>query len=138
LIFLAGFDDAGSQEACRRPRGAWRRGKARPGVKTLLEKAGQHIVQHRPFAAEKMDAAADVEEEPVCSFSRHQRRVAVAPVGKTFEQAAIRGRFRLDDLDGRIHGAGIGDTHAALQPKRFSLLVERGDALGVVVPVADE
>ena len=71
---------------------------------------------------------------PVASVERHQRRVAVAPVGKAFEQPAVGLRFGLDDLDRGMHGARVGNAHAALQLQRLSPLVERGDALGVVSP----
>jgi len=50
---------------------------------------------------------------------------------------AERCRVGLDHVDRRMHGAGIGNAHAALQLQRLSPLVEGRDALGVVVAMAD-
>ena len=102
-----------------------------------MEKARQDVVQHRPFAAEQMGAAGDVEKQAVGAVQRHQRGVAVAPVGKAFEQAAVGLRIGLDDVDRGMHGARIGNAHAALQMKRLSPLVEGRDALRVPVAMAD-
>ena len=136
LLFAAG-NDAVAVEACRRPGGARRGGEAGADVKTLLEKAGKNLVLHGALAAEEMRAAGDVEEQPVLAVNRHQRRIAVAPVGKPFEQAAVSFRVGLHHIDRRVHGARIGNAHAALQFERLSPLVEGCDALGVAVAMAD-
>ena len=108
----------------RRPGGARRGGKPGADIKALMEEARQDVVEHGAFAAEKMGAAGDVEKQAVGPVQRHQRGVAVAPVGEAFEQAAVGLRIGFDDVDRRMHGARIGDAHAALQMQRLSPLVE--------------
>ena len=124
LFLLAGGNDAVAAEARRRPGRARRRGKPGADIETLLEEARQDVVQHGALAAEQMGAAGDVEEKPVRAVERHQRRVAVAPVGEAFEQPAVGLRIGLDDVDRGMHGARVGNAHAALQLQRLSPLVE--------------
>lgn len=104
-----------------RPR-CW--GKAGANIETLMEEARQDVVQHGALAAEQMGAAGDVEKQAVRPVQRYQRGVAVAPVGKAFEQAPVCFRIGLDNVDRRMHGARIGDAHVAFQVQRLSPLVE--------------
>ena len=101
-------------------------------IEALLEKPRQQIVEQRLFAAEKMRAAGDVEKEAVRSVQRHQRRVAVAPVGQRLDQPPVGFRIGLDDLERRIHGAGIGDARSAPEAEQLRLLIQGGDAARVV------
>ena len=83
-----------------RPRPASRQGR-RARQNPDGRSAASSSSQHRLFAAEQMGAAGDVEEQPVRAVERHQRRVAVAPVGEAFEQPAVGLRIGFDDLDRR-------------------------------------
>lgn len=106
-------------------------------MKALAVKPLSHLIEHRLFAAEEVDAAGDVEKEPVLSAQRDQRRIAVAPVGKAFQKPAIGLRLRLDHLQPGMHGARVGHPHARAQPEGGGRLVEGCDALRVVLAVAD-
>ena len=85
----------------------------------------RQIVQHRLFAAEQMGAAGDVEKQAVGAVERHQRRVAVAPVGEAFEQPAVGLRIGLDDVDAgcmaRASAMPMPGFSSAPQPARREL-----------------
>ena len=138
LLLVACRQDAGAEETRRRPGSTGRRGEAGADVEALMEEAPQHIVEQPLLAAEQMDAAGHVEKQPVAAVQRHQRGVAVAPVGQAFEQPHVGLRVGLDDIDAGMHGAGVGYAHAGLQLQPLSLRVEGRYALAVPVAVADD
>jgi hypothetical protein len=90
------------------PRRARCRGKSRPHAEALVEQARQEIVEHRLFAAEEVGATGDVEEQPIRAIQRHQRRIAVAPVGQAFEQPPVGFRIGFLHFERGVHGASIG------------------------------
>src|SRR6187455_2294706 len=85
-----------------------------------------------------MGAASDIEIKTIGSIDRHQRCVAITPVGQRLEQPAVGFRLGFDDVDGRVHGACISDAHAGPELQRLSLLVESRYPLRVAVAVTDD
>ena len=98
-----------------------------------MEKAIEKIVQHGPLAAEKMGAAGNVQKEPVGAVERHQRRIAVAPVGEAIEQPPVGLGLGFDNFDRGMHGACFRNAHADPELQLPSPRVERGDAPCVVL-----
>ena len=137
-LLLSRFHDAGGEEAGCRPGRAHRRGEARTRVEPQAEETGEKFIEHGSFAAEEVRAAGRVEEKAVLAVERHQRRIAVAPVGQAFEKPPLSRRIGLHDLDPGMHGARIRDPHAALQAERLGPLVKRRDAPCVDLATADE
>ncbi len=76
------------------------------GEAGLFEPVGE-IGDQRLFAAVKMRAAADVEQQAVGRIDRHQRRVAQAPVGDFLEQDCVGLGVFLDRIERGMHGARL-------------------------------
>src|SRR5205085_677577 len=91
--------DRGKSVACGGPGSPRRRGEPGAGIEALLAQSEGEVVEHRLLAAEQMGAARYVEEQAFGAVDGDQRRIAVAPVGQRFEQAAVSLGFRLDDVD---------------------------------------
>ncbi len=141
-----------------KPAGRWRASPwAAPGVeaiaprggKALVEEPRQHVGQHRLLPAEKAGAAGDVEHEAEISgkiagrtlrrgIERHQRRIAVGPVGDRLQQLPVGLRVFVHHLDGGCDGAGIGQAHAAHQPCARRLLIQRDDGERIAAAAGDD
>ena len=94
--------------------------------------AGEHVGDHRLFAAEEMGAAGDVEHQAVM-VERDERGVALGPVGDRGEERRRR-RLRSSSTassDGD-HGAGIGERLAGLEAEAHGRLVEGDEAHGAL------
>ena len=95
------------------------------------------IGDQRRFAAVKMRAAADVEQQAVGRIAGHQRRVAQAPVGDVFEQGGVGFGVFLDRLERRMHGARLRQRHAGREAKPFRRVVDGDDQLGIAALAVD-
>ena len=83
-----------------------------------LFQPGGEIGDQRLFAAVKMRAAADVEQQAVGRVDRHQRRVAQAPVGDFFQKTSVGFGVFLDRIERGMHGARLRQREAGERPSR--------------------
>ena len=91
---------------CRRPR----RARAKPW-------RASRVTRSRASAASPPNRCAQPvmsSSKPVRRIEPDQRRVAVAPVGDRFEQAAVGLRIGVRHRQRRIHRARVGERHAGL------------------------
>ena len=72
-----------------RPGRPGRVGDATPCLQALQPEAGFDIFQQRGFAAEKMRAAGDVEQQAILPVEGDERRIAVAPCGGGRQQRGV-------------------------------------------------
>jgi hypothetical protein len=66
-------------------------------------------------------------------IERHQRRKAVAPIGKRIQSAGVGGFIRIVHLQLRTDGAGIGKRQADVKAALCGPLVQRNNLLRVVL-----
>jgi hypothetical protein len=97
-----------------------------------MEKTKQDVLEERPFATEKMRTAGDVEKQPVLAIKRHQRGIAIAPVGHRFQQPQICRRIFLDDIESGTHGTGFCHALTQFQPDLFRHFFERRQPHGIL------
>ncbi len=124
------------------------RGDRAAGGEALVEKPREDVTKHCALAAEKIGAAGDVEDEAEiggcggkggtvglrAGIERHQRRIAIGPVGDRLQQLHVGERVLLDHLDGGGDGACIAQAHAARKPGGCRLLVKRDKPNGIAAP----
>ena len=85
----------------------------------------------------EMGAAGDVEIEAVGALQRHERRVAVAPVGQRLEQGLVRGRIGREDIQRRADRARFRDALPLAQADPFGFPVEEGEPHGIVAAAGE-
>ena len=119
-MLLACSDDRSVAEARQGGGRADGRGNGGACRKAEARHPRQQVVAQPLLAAEKMRAAADVEQDAVGRIGGHERRVALAPVGDGVEETRV-GRLVLGHgCERGIHGAGLrqretGDDAAPLR-----------------------
>ena len=99
MLFFAIHDDLAIEKARRRPSGARCAGQPHSRIETLLDKTQGDIIQYSLFTTEQMDAASDVEQQPFRTVESDERGVAIAPVGKAFQEPEVGFRVGLYHLD---------------------------------------
>ena len=145
-------------KARQRPGGArgvgHRRAAGEVVAREALDQVGQQRALARLVVAEEMGAAAHIEQQAGIAaeaagaagfgsflgdgaaqrIDRHPGRVAVAPVGDRFDQAAVGLRLagRRDQVGHQ--GARIGQAHMGAQAGGAGMRVERGQARTAVAP----
>ena len=137
---------------------AWQKSHGGAAGEVVAREAFDQVGQQRAFArlvpAEEMGAAAHVEQKSGIAaeaagaagfrpffgdgaaqrIDRHPGRVAVAPIGDRFDQAAVGLRFagRRDQVGHQ--GAGIGQAHMGAQAGGAGMGVDRDETRAAVAP----
>ena len=78
----------------------------------IIEAFEADLIEQAFFAAEEMGDARHIQEQRMRRIKRHERRVAVAPLGGAFEQLPIGGFVRRHHFELRQHRARIRERHA--------------------------
>ncbi len=107
------------------------------GEAGLLD-AGRQIGDQFVFAAVKMRAAADVEQQAVGRIAGHQRRVAQAPVGDALKQASVGIGVFCDGIERGMHGARLRQRETRVQAEPFRRIVDGDDQFGIAALAVDD
>ena len=81
-----------------------------------------------------MGAAGDIEKQAGAAVDRHQRRIAIAPVGNGGEEAGIRRLVGHGGIERRPDGLGLGQPLHRFQAERLRRLVQRRQPHGILHP----
>ena len=96
------------------------------------------IGDQRRFAAIKMRAAGDVEQQAVGRIAGDQRRVAQAPVGDFFQQLRVGLGVFLHGVELRMHGARLRQRHAGGETAPLRRLIDGDQQVGIAAFAVDD
>lgn len=93
-----------------------------------------HIRQHLGLVAPQMRRAGHVQHQPVRPLVADPGAIARGPSAQRREEPRIQIGPRRTTDQIRTKGPGIGDAHAAMQPRRLGPVIEAEDPLGIALP----
>ena len=133
---LAGFAcgrDSGRSEPGQRPCCASCVRDACPHCQAGFAELADDLAQHVRFAAKKMRAAGDVENQAVGRIDRGPRRIAQPPAQQRVQKRAVLLGRCIDTGQIRKNRAHVGQRCALLYPCRLSHRVDRAEPQGALL-----
>jgi hypothetical protein len=112
-------DSAGS-EARHGPSGARGVGDGRSRRDALAQEAVRQILEQIFFAAEEMRYSRNINPETIGGIGSDHGRVANGPTGHLPQRCLILVRRRIDDMELRRQGLGLGERHAGVEAEVLS------------------